>query len=88
MIINIDEKSGFCFGVVNTINKAEEELNKSGKLFCLGNIVHNNAEVERLQKKGLVAINYKEFEQLRNCKVLIRAHANLPKPTNSTQKQY
>lgn len=86
MIINIDEKSGFCFGVVNTINKAEEELNKSGKLFCLGNIVHNNAEVERLQKKGLVTINYKEFEQLRNCKVLIRAHGEPPETYETARK--
>jgi 4-hydroxy-3-methylbut-2-enyl diphosphate reductase len=78
MLINIDNKSGFCFGVVNTISKAEEELDKAGTLYCLGNIVHNNAEVERLQKKGLITINYKEFEQLKNCKVLIRAHGEPP----------
>jgi 4-hydroxy-3-methylbut-2-enyl diphosphate reductase len=86
MIINIDDKSGFCFGVVNTISKAEEELDKSGKLYCLGNIVHNNAEVERLQKKGLVTINYEEFEQLKNCKVLIRAHGEPPKTYETARK--
>jgi 4-hydroxy-3-methylbut-2-enyl diphosphate reductase len=86
MIINIDDKSGFCFGVVNTISKAEEELDKSGKLYCLGNIVHNNAEVERLQKKGLVTINYEEFEQLKNCKVLIRAHGEPPKTYETAHK--
>jgi 4-hydroxy-3-methylbut-2-enyl diphosphate reductase len=78
MQINIDPNSGLCFGVVNAINKAEEELKISGKLYCLGHIVHNNEEVERLEKKGLVTINYKQFRQLRNCKVLIRAHGEPP----------
>jgi 4-hydroxy-3-methylbut-2-enyl diphosphate reductase len=86
MTINIDDKSGFCFGVVNTIGKAEEELANSGKLYCLGNIVHNNAEVERLQKKGLVTINYKEFGELKNCKVLIRAHGEPPETYETARK--
>ena len=58
MQINIDTQSGFCFGVVNAITKAEEELDKSGSLYCLGHIVHNNEEVQRLEKKGLKTINY------------------------------
>ena len=56
MKITIDDKSGFCFGVVNAIQKAEEELNESGFLYCLGDIVHNNAEVERLKLKGLESV--------------------------------
>lgn len=78
MIINIDEHSGFCFGVVNAICMAEEELEKDGQLYCLGDIVHNNAELERLKKKGLVIITYEQFKKLNNCKVLIRAHGEPP----------
>ncbi len=78
MKITIDQNSGFCFGVVNAIEKAEEELNISGKLYCLGDIVHNNAEVERLKSKGLVTINLEEFKKLNHCKVLIRAHGEPP----------
>lgn len=78
MKIEIDSNSGFCFGVVYAIQKAEYELKKSDKLFCLGDIVHNNVEVNRLQDKGLVTIDYKEFKKLKNCKVLIRAHGEPP----------
>lgn len=78
MKITIDHNSGFCFGVVNAIEMAEEELSVSGKIYCLGNIVHNNAEVERLKYKGLVTINHDEFKKLKNCKVLIRAHGEPP----------
>ncbi len=78
MKITIDDKSGFCFGVVNAIQKAEEELNESGFLYCLGDIVHNNAEVERLKLKGLETINHDQFRNLKNCKVLIRAHGEPP----------
>lgn len=56
--IEIDKNSGFCFGVVNAIRKAEEELEKSGRLYCLGDIVHNNSEVTRLQEKGLITIDH------------------------------
>lgn len=76
--IEIDNKSGFCFGVVNAIKKAEEELKKGGVLYCLGDIVHNNIEVERLEKMGLQTINHEEFSQLRNAKVLLRAHGEPP----------
>lgn len=79
MKIRIDEYSGFCFGVVNAIRMAEEELEKFGRLYCLGDIVHNNSEVERLKQKGLKIINHEQFEQLKDCKVLIRAHGEPPK---------
>lgn len=76
--IEIDSKSGFCFGVVNAIKKAEEELEKGGTLYCLGDIVHNNLEVDRLAKLGLKTINHEEFARLRNVKVLLRAHGEPP----------
>lgn len=76
--IMIDERSGFCFGVVNAIKKAEEELAKGGTLYCLGDIVHNNLEVERLEKLGLKTINHEEFAQLHNARVLLRAHGEPP----------
>lgn len=76
--VEIDPKSGFCFGVVNAITKAEEELAKGGVLYCLGDIVHNNIEVERLQKMGLKTINHEEFAQLKNVRVLLRAHGEPP----------
>lgn len=78
MLIEIDSKSGFCFGVVNAIQKAEEELKKSGRLYCLGDIVHNNNEVERLRAKGLITINHDDLKRLRNVKVLLRAHGEPP----------
>ncbi|MEN9919000.1 MAG: hypothetical protein RL662_1436 [Bacteroidota bacterium] len=76
--IEIDSKSGFCFGVVNAIKKAEEELDKGGILYCLGDIVHNNLEVERLEKRGLRTINHEEFAKLTNARVLLRAHGEPP----------
>ncbi len=79
MEINIDTNSGFCFGVLNAITVAEEHLKKHGTLFCLGDIVHNNKEVERLRNMGLVIINHDEFANLTNTRVLIRAHGEPPK---------
>ena len=76
-MIQIDKQSGCCFGVEKAISKAEEELRK-GTLYCLGDIVHNNIEVERLEKMGLVTINHQQFEQLRNARVLLRAHGEPP----------
>lgn len=78
MTVEIDKDSGFCFGVVTAIRKAEEELAKSGTLYCLGDIVHNAAEVERLRKKGLVTITHADLEQLHDVKVLLRAHGEPP----------
>lgn len=76
--VTIDPGSGFCFGVVYAIQMAEEELDKTGELYCLGDIVHNNMEVERLKAKGLKIINHEELKNLRDCKVLIRAHGEPP----------
>ncbi len=78
MIVEIDQKSGFCFGVVNAIGKAEETLNTDEKLYSLGHIVHNELEVKRLQEIGLHTINHDEFFRLKDCKVLIRAHGEPP----------
>ena len=76
--IEIDSKSGFCFGVVTAIRKAEEELEKTGRLYCLGDIVHNSDEVERLRNKGLITITHDEMRRLHNVKVLLRAHGEPP----------
>ena len=76
--IKIDQNAGFCFGVVAAIHRAEQELLNTNKLYCLGDIVHNNVEVERLSKKGLSVITYSEFEQLSDAKVFIRAHGEPP----------
>lgn len=76
--IEIDEKSGFCFGVVNAIKRAEEELAKGEKLYCLGDIVHNGQEVERLTKMGMITIDHEQLKELRNAKVLFRAHGEPP----------
>ncbi|MBR1808868.1 MAG: 4-hydroxy-3-methylbut-2-enyl diphosphate reductase [Paludibacteraceae bacterium] len=79
MTVEIDNQSGFCFGVVTAIRKAEEELQKGGTLYCLGDIVHNGQEVERLSGLGLVTINHEQFGQLpRGARVLIRAHGEPP----------
>ena len=78
MKIEIDDKSGFCFGVTTAIRKAEEVLDREGTLYCLGDIVHNAAEVERLQRKGLKTITHEEMKTLRNVKVLLRAHGEPP----------
>lgn len=78
MIVEIDKRSGFCFGVINAIKAAENELESEGQLYCLGDIVHNGKEVERLEKMGLKSISKEEFMTLKNCKVLIRAHGEPP----------
>ncbi len=78
MVVEIDSKSGFCFGVQNAVEIAEEALLKGEKVFSLGPIVHNDKEVERLSTLGLVSINHEQFNELRDCKVLIRAHGEPP----------
>jgi len=78
MNIEIDKHSGFCFGVVYAIQMAEDELAKSDKLYCLGDIVHNNKEVERLNDLGLEIISHEELKNYKDCKVLIRAHGEPP----------
>ncbi len=76
--VEIDGESGFCFGVVTAIRKAEEELSRSGSLYCLGDIVHNSDEVQRLCGKGLVTITHDELSRLHDVKVLLRAHGEPP----------
>ena len=77
--IEIDDSSGFCFGVTTAISKAEEELGVSDKLHCLGDIVHNESECERLRRLGLETIGHAELERLpRGTKVLLRAHGEPP----------
>ncbi|MBR2606309.1 MAG: 4-hydroxy-3-methylbut-2-enyl diphosphate reductase [Bacteroidaceae bacterium] len=76
--VEIDEHSGFCFGVTTAIKKAEEELKNGATLYCLGDIVHNSKECERLKKLGLVTIDHQEYRNLRNAKVLLRAHGEPP----------
>ncbi|GGF18776.1 4-hydroxy-3-methylbut-2-enyl diphosphate reductase [Hymenobacter cavernae] len=76
--VRIDPNSGFCFGVIYAIQMAEDILQDQGYLYCLGDIVHNDEEVERLEKRGLRIIDYDTFAQLRNEAVLIRAHGEPP----------
>ena len=78
MKIEIDPNAGFCFGVVNAINKAEESLSKDGNLYCIGDIVHNSIEVNRLNDLGLQTIEHDEFKGLKGKKVLFRAHGEPP----------
>lgn len=78
MKVEIDDKSGYCFGVEFAIEMAEDEMLDSGQLYCLGDIVHNTMEVERLKAKGLVTIDRQQLANLYDCKVLIRAHGEPP----------
>ena len=76
--VTIDTKSGFCFGVEFAIEIAEEVLREEGELYCLGDIVHNDMEVKRLEEMGLKIIDHKELENMQDVKVLIRAHGEPP----------
>ncbi len=78
MKIEIDQGSGFCFGVTRAIGKAEEELANGGKLYCLGDIVHNGKECDRLKRMGLITIAHEASRQLHRAKVLLRAHGEPP----------
>ena len=78
MEVIIDEHAGYCFGVVKAIGAAEQELRSNGSLYCLGDIVHNSAEVERLKREGLQVIDHSQLAQLNDSKVLIRAHGEPP----------
>lgn len=78
MQVTIDKNSGYCFGVEFAIKMAEDEMEQSEKLYCLGDIVHNDMEVKRLREKGLVVIDREELQDLSDCKVLIRAHGEPP----------
>jgi 4-hydroxy-3-methylbut-2-enyl diphosphate reductase len=76
--VNIDQNSGFCFGVVYAIEMAEDILQEQPYLYCLGDIVHNDEEVKRLEAKGLKIISYEDLSVIQNEKVLIRAHGEPP----------
>lgn len=78
MVIETDSKSGFCFGVQNAVEIAEKALSAGEKVFSLGPIVHNDMEVGRLSSLGLVSVNHQQYSELKNCKVLIRAHGEPP----------
>ena len=84
--IEIDNGSGFCFGVTTAIQKAEEELAAGKTLYCLGDIVHNGMECERLKQLGLVTINHEEMSKLHGVKVLLRAHGEPPSTYEMARK--
>ncbi|MBS7393064.1 MAG: 4-hydroxy-3-methylbut-2-enyl diphosphate reductase [Muribaculaceae bacterium] len=77
-VIEIDQYSGFCFGVTRAINMAEEQLADTGHLYCLGDIVHNSNEVERLKQEGLETITHEQLKELHDVNVLLRAHGEPP----------
>ena len=86
MVIEIDEGSGFCFGVTRAIGKAEEELGNGKKLYCLGDIVHNGKECSRLQQLGLETIDHDTYNTLRDANVLLRAHGEPPSTYKKAQE--
>lgn len=86
LIIEIDDGSGFCFGVTTAIKKAEEELANGTRLYCLGDIVHNGMEVKRLHEQGLTTINHDDMHKLNNVKVLLRAHGEPPQTYDLARK--
>lgn len=86
MIVEIDKGSGFCFGVVNAISSAERELKNTDTLYCLGDIVHNSLEVERLEALGLRTIDHAEFARLEGKKVLLRAHGEPPSTYEAAER--
>jgi 4-hydroxy-3-methylbut-2-enyl diphosphate reductase len=85
--VDIDQNSGFCFGVVFAIQMAEDILNEEGHLYCLGDIVHNDEEVSRLKTKGLEIIDHEQFKKLNGAKVLIRAHGEPPETYQQALEQ-
>ena len=78
MRISISKNSGFCFGVLNAIKIAEDLLNKHGKLFCIGDIVHNKMEIKRLKDLGMITISRNDLISIYNTRILIRAHGEPP----------
>ena len=86
VIVEIDKGSGFCFGVVNAISSAERELKNTDTLYCLGDIVHNSLEVERLEALGLRTIDHAEFARLEGKKVLLRAHGEPPSTYETAER--
>lgn len=87
-VIEIDNGSGFCFGVTTAIRKAEEELAMGKTLYCLGDIVHNSMEVARLHAHGLVTIDHGQLAQLQGVKVLLRAHGEPPETYETARRNH
>ena len=87
MKIEIDQGSGFCFGVTRAIGKAEEELANGARLYCLGDIVHNGKECDRLKRMGLITIDHATYQELHQAKVLLRAHGEPPRTYQLAQQQ-
>lgn len=87
MVIEIDTGSGFCFGVTTAISKAEEELAQSKSLYCLGDIVHNGRECERLKNLGLITVEHEDMNKLSNTKMLLRAHGEPPSTYQMAKEQ-
>lgn len=87
MQIEIDEHSGFCFGVTTAIKKAEEELTKCESLYCLGDIVHNGRECDRLKALGLNTVDHSDLESLHDTKMLLRAHGEPPATYDKARRQ-
>ncbi len=85
-VVEIDDRSGFCFGVVTAIRKAEEALAEKGTLYCLGDIVHNSDEVQRLRDKGLITITHADLASLHGVTVLLRAHGEPPSTYDIARK--
>lgn len=77
MRVEIDDNSGFCFGVVRAIGEAERAL-QSGEVFSLGDIVHNRIEVQRLEQLGLRTVSHEDLPSLEGCRLLVRAHGEPP----------
>lgn len=84
--VEIDKHSGFCFGVTTAIRKAEEELQKGAPLYCLGDIVHNGMECDRLRELGLIAIDHEQFGKLHDVRVLLRAHGEPPETYETARR--
>lgn len=87
MFVEIDSGSGFCFGVTTAIKKAEEELANSESLYCLGDIVHNGRECDRLKQLGLITVEHEDLSKLSNVKMLLRAHGEPPSTYQQAQRQ-
>ncbi len=82
----IDEHSGFCFGVIRAIEKAEELLDKGETVYCVGEIVHNDEEIHRLSKKGLITIDHNKLTRIKNANILFRAHGEPPSSYEKARK--
>jgi (E)-4-hydroxy-3-methyl-but-2-enyl pyrophosphate reductase len=86
MKVTLDPYAGFCFGVKKAIQKAEEGLQQNQKLFCLGEIVHNDEEIQRLEKSGLSTLHYKDLENIQGAKIMFRAHGEPPSTYENARK--